>query len=129
MSQLPARAPSLRVAKDNRLYAALQSESVLNGNDPIISVRGASKGISIRGVAGPFTVEAINFAPGTTAEDIRAAMEPQGGEIITCRLLKVRPTVEAEIVFAEKAGAEAIISIFNNQKVSPPARVKDGRSR
>ena len=90
---------------------------MLNGTDPSINVRGASKGISIRGVAGPFAVEAINFAPGTTADDIRAAMEPQGGEIISCKLIKVRPTVEAEIVFVERAGAEAVISIFNNQKV------------
>ncbi len=59
-----------------------------------------------------------NFAPGTTASDIEAAMAPVGGEVVSCRLVSTNPTVMAEVVFAEKRGAEEVIATFNNQRVS-----------
>lgn len=58
-----------------------------------------------------------NFAPGTTAADIESAMEPIGGELQSCRIVTSTPTVIAEMVFTEKAGAENVIATFNNQKV------------
>ena len=85
--------------------------------------------MSIRGMAssGPFVVVASNFAPGTTAADIEAALMPVGGEVQSCRLLSSVPTVMAEIVFTERDGAENVIATFNNQKVSraPINRVLD----
>ena len=117
VSQLPARSRSARITRENRLYAALQSDSVLNGTNDQISIRGASKGITIRGAAGPFVVMASNFAPGTTASDIQATMEPHGGDIASCKLISAHPTVMAEIVFTDREGAENVIATFNNQKV------------
>ncbi|RKU43578.1 hypothetical protein DL546_005081 [Coniochaeta pulveracea] len=76
---------------------------------------GFNKGISIRGLAGPFVVMAQNFAPGTTAADIESAMTPIGGLVMSCRLLKTSPIVIAEIVFESKEGADAVIARFNNQ--------------
>ncbi len=75
--------------------------------------------MSIKGMAatGPYVVVASNFAPGTTAADIEAAMVPVGGEITTCHLISAHPTVIVEIVFVEKEGAENVIATFNNQKV------------
>lgn len=44
-------------------------------------------------------------------------MIPIGGEMDSCRLLSDHPTVIAEMVFREKAGADTVISMFNNKKV------------
>ncbi|KAL2172219.1 hypothetical protein VTG60DRAFT_7063 [Thermothelomyces hinnuleus] len=74
-----------------------------------------NKGITIRGLAGPFVVMAQNFAPGTTAADIESAMTPVGGIITSCRLVKQHPIVIAEIVFESKEGADNVIATFNNQ--------------
>ncbi|KAK3692130.1 hypothetical protein B0T22DRAFT_4909 [Podospora appendiculata] len=74
-----------------------------------------NKGLTIRGLAGPFVVMAQNFAPGTTAADIESAMTPVGGIISSCRVLKQHPIVIAEIVFESKEGAESVIDTFNNQ--------------
>ncbi|KAL2264033.1 hypothetical protein VTK26DRAFT_3337 [Humicola hyalothermophila] len=74
-----------------------------------------NKGMTIRGLAGPFVVMAQNFAPGTTAADIESAMTPVGGIITSCRLLKQHPIVIAEIVFESKEGADNVIATFNNQ--------------
>ncbi|KAI5301703.1 hypothetical protein KEM56_001448 [Ascosphaera pollenicola] len=72
---------------------------------------------SIRGAAsGPCTVLGSNFAPGTTAADIQSAFEPEGGPMLSCVLVNTYPMVVAEMVFAERAGAEAIVAKFNNQK-------------
>lgn len=76
------------------------------------------QGMTIRGLAGPFTIMAQNFAPGTTAADIESAMTPIGGLITACRLIKAHPIVIAEIVFESKEGAERVIQTFNNQNVS-----------
>jgi hypothetical protein len=79
---------------------------------------GPSKGITIRGLAGPFAVMAQNFAPGTTAADIESAMTPIGGIVSSCRLIKTSPIVIAEIVFESKDGADRVIETFDNQTVS-----------
>ena len=76
--------------------------------------------VSIRGIAtpeGPFTVIGSNFAPGTTAADIEAALMGTGGEMVKCKILTASPTVMAEMVFAEKANADKVIETFNNRKV------------
>jgi len=76
------------------------------------------RGLSIRGLAGPFTVIAQNFAPGTTAADIESAMTPYGGEMLSCIIVTTSPVLVAEMVFSSREGGEAVISMFNNQTVS-----------
>lgn len=78
----------------------------------------SSGGITIRGAAGPYNVVAQNFAPGTTAEDIMSVMQPIGGDMASCRLLAANPTVIAEMAFLDKSGAEKVIAMFNNKRVS-----------
>ena len=73
--------------------------------------------LSIRGMAGPYTVVASNFAPGTTAADISAVMEPVGGEMLGCHLVSSNPTVIAEMIFAERDGADNVVAMFNNKRV------------
>ncbi len=80
-----------------------------------LTAAGGNRGLSIRGLAGPYVVMAQNFAPGTTAADIESAMTPVGGIVSSCRLLKVTPIVIAEIVFESKEGADRVIETFNNQ--------------
>ncbi|OBT41269.1 hypothetical protein VE00_08979 [Pseudogymnoascus sp. WSF 3629] len=75
----------------------------------------AGTGLSIRGIAGPTTVQAQNFAPGTTGADIESAMTPIGGKILKCIVVATRPNVIAEIVFENREGANAIIDTFHNQ--------------
>lgn len=67
--------------------------------------------------SGPYVVIASNFAPGTTAADIEAAMVPVGGEVASCALVSAKPTVMAEICFVEREGAENVVATFNNQMV------------
>ncbi|KAK4167673.1 hypothetical protein QBC43DRAFT_135888 [Cladorrhinum sp. PSN259] len=74
-----------------------------------------NKGITIRGLAGPYVVMAQNFAPGTTAADIESAMTPVGGIITQCRVIKHHPIVIAEIVFESREGAESAIRTFDGQ--------------
>lgn len=74
-----------------------------------------ARGISIRGLAGPYVVMAQNFAPGTTAADIESAMLPVGGLVNKCRILKTHPITIAEIEFETKEGADRVIESFNNQ--------------
>ncbi|KAI9820240.1 MAG: hypothetical protein M1827_005862 [Pycnora praestabilis] len=116
VSQLPRKNSAARITRDNRLYAALQSDPTNNGISNQVNIRGATNGISIRGTAGPFVVTASNFAPGTTAADIEATLLPIGGEMTSCRIIVAQPTVIAEIVFVEKEGAENVIAMLNNQK-------------
>ncbi|KAH7401076.1 hypothetical protein DE146DRAFT_486795 [Phaeosphaeria sp. MPI-PUGE-AT-0046c] len=77
-----------------------------------------STGFNIRGVAnaGPYTVVASNFAPGTTAADIEAVMAPHAGETLGCRILSSGPTVMVELQVVTKEGADNVIATFNNQK-------------
>ncbi|MCJ1370946.1 hypothetical protein MMC20_002160 [Loxospora ochrophaea] len=108
---------SREITKTNRLFdAAINPEPLkkdLNGSS---NVKSLGNGISIRGLAGPYVVVGSNFAPGTTSADIESAMTPVGGEMESCRVITSSPTVIAEIVFADKAGAENVIATFNNQK-------------
>ncbi|KFX99404.1 hypothetical protein O988_03883 [Pseudogymnoascus sp. VKM F-3808] len=91
------------------------SASTPNLNAQFNVVPKAAAGLSIRGIAGPTTVQAQNFAPGTTAADIESAMAPIGGKIIKCIVVATRPNVIAEIVFENREGANCIIDTFHNQ--------------
>jgi len=67
-------------------------------------------------------VQASNFAPGTTAADIEAAMQTVAMDttgnsgLVTCRILTNNPTVMAEMVFSEQYIADKVVNTFNNQK-------------
>jgi len=91
-----------------------QGSQASSGGSPAASF---NRGMTIRGLAGPFAVMAQNFAPGTTAADIESAMTPIGGIVTSCKIVKTHPIVIAEIVFESKEGADNVISTFNNQTV------------
>lgn len=74
--------------------------------------------MAIRGLAGPYTIVGENFAPGTTAADIESAMTPFGGVIESCRIVKTKPFIIVEMVFASREGGERVIETFNNKTVS-----------
>ncbi|KAG9784198.1 hypothetical protein KCU88_g2831, partial [Aureobasidium melanogenum] len=81
------------------------------------------QGLSIKGkAAGPFVVEASNFAPGTTAADIESALQDDTLDdsgvsgMVSCRIVATSPTVVAEMVFTERYIADRVISTYNNQK-------------
>ncbi|KAF5535596.1 hypothetical protein FMEXI_10735 [Fusarium mexicanum] len=76
---------------------------------------GSGMGMTIRGLAGPFTIMAQNFAPGTTAADIESAMTPIGGEILSCRIVKSTPFLLFELAFASREGGERVIETFNDK--------------
>lgn len=67
-------------------------------------------------------VQASNFAPGTTAADIEAAMQAVAMDttgnsgLVTCRILTNNPTVVAEMVFSERYIADKVVETFNNEK-------------
>lgn len=84
-----------------------------------VNVVNGGKGMSIRGLAGPFAVMGQNFAPGTTAADIESAMTPIGGEMVSCQIIKTTPFLIAEMVFASREGGEQVIDTFNDKTVSP----------
>lgn len=44
-------------------------------------------------------------------------MEPVAGQTLNCFIVSQRPTVSAEIVFAERWSAENAIANFHNQRV------------
>jgi uncharacterized membrane protein YgcG len=73
------------------------------------------QGISIRGLAGPYTVMAQNLAPGTSTADIESAMMPVGGEMLSCKIIKTSPIMVVEMVFVSKIGADAVVEAFNNK--------------
>ena len=101
--------------EDDRLAAAIGNTS---GQ---ATVRVNSVGISIKGASsGPFTVIGSNFAPGTTAADIQSAIEPISGQTLSCVIVSQRPTVTAEIAFAERSSAENAVANFHNQRVLDP---------
>ncbi|KAF9875623.1 hypothetical protein CkaCkLH20_07004 [Colletotrichum karsti] len=97
------------------IVANALERSDLMADVQMTNVASVRKGLSIRGLAGPFPIMAQNFAPGTTAADIESAMTPVGGEMLSCRIIKTTPLLLAEMVFATKEGADAVISTFNNQ--------------
>ncbi|KAL9631955.1 MAG: hypothetical protein Q9204_003995 [Flavoplaca sp. TL-2023a] len=123
----PAREnPMAQKAQKDRLKANLATmdwESNANGQ---ANVQGAGAEITIRGLAGPYTVVGNNFAPGTTAADIEAAMLPIGGPMQNCQIVTKLPSVVAEMVFSDKAQADNVIATFNNKKASSLLRA-DGR--
>ena len=66
------------------------------------------------------TVEARNFASGTTAADIEAVMDANdvsSSHLITCKIVASEPIVMAELVFSDRSAAEKMVSFFNNKKV------------
>lgn len=120
VSQLPhnnSRGGRGQARNGQRLLAALNNSTTGNNQFNIVNKPRSNAGISIRGIAGPYTVVARNFAPGTTDADIESAMAPVGGEIRSCSIVATMPTT-AEIVFESKEGAENVIQTFNNQTVS-----------
>jgi hypothetical protein len=58
-----------------------------------------------------------NFAPGTTAADIESAMTPVGGEMVSCKIVKTKPFLMAEMVFVSREGGDRVIETFNNKTV------------
>ncbi|KAF6836013.1 pentatricopeptide repeat protein [Colletotrichum plurivorum] len=119
----PAPASTNRRAERRAEQRAAKVAAAIARSDTMADVQMTSvppvstvnKGLSIRGLAGPFAVMAQNFAPGTTAADIESAMTPVGGEMLSCRIVKTSPLLVAEMVFASKEGGDAVISTFNNQ--------------
>ncbi|KIW51382.1 hypothetical protein PV05_10109 [Exophiala xenobiotica] len=106
-------------ARASRLVAALESPHA-NIITPPRQPKG--QGLSIKGKAGPFTVEASNFAPGTTAADIESALQSETVDdngaswMLSCRIISTSPTVVAEMVFSERHVADRVISTYNNQR-------------
>ncbi|KIV99805.1 uncharacterized protein PV09_08609 [Verruconis gallopava] len=64
-----------------------------------------------------YAVVAQNFAPGTTAEDIRAVFvpDPTAAGLISCQLLVSHPTVIAELVFDNQDAAEEVVKKYNGR--------------
>lgn len=81
-------------------------------------VKSSAPSITIRGLAGPFSVMAQNFAPGTTAADIESAMTPVGGEMVGCKIIKTQPIMIVEMSFVSREGGERVIEMFNDKTVS-----------
>ncbi|KJK76663.1 hypothetical protein H634G_07704 [Metarhizium anisopliae BRIP 53293] len=75
----------------------------------------SGRGLTIRGLAGPYALLGQNFAPGTTAADIESAMTPVGGEMVSCKIVKTKPFLIAEMVFVSREGGERVIETFNNK--------------
>ncbi|KAG9246627.1 hypothetical protein BJ878DRAFT_272938 [Calycina marina] len=109
-SSLPRQNNRFRPYLANHLHSALHnsaSSPALNSQFNVVAPTKPS--ISIRGLAGPYTVLAKNFAVGTTAADIESAMTPVGGVATECRVIAERPVVIAEITFETKEGADNIV--------------------
>jgi hypothetical protein len=108
-------APLLQHLKKNNEF--ISNLTALRGNAQPGSDNRRELGFNIRGAAGPFVVHGSNFAPGTTAEDIRSFVEELTSQTCECTILTASPTVIAEMVFDEKHNAENVIQRLNNQKV------------
>lgn len=97
----------------------------LDYGEPAPAAVNGGGGINIRGAAsGPYAVIAQNFAPGTSAADIESVMQGVGGDMVECRLIASNPTVIAEMHFVDRTGAESVIKMFNNKKVSYDVDIK-----
>jgi hypothetical protein len=125
--QKPPSRPSSAAAqhaRTNRLASAVNNAQQANIIVPSPQARKVQpgSGLSIKGTAGPFVVQASNFAPGTTAADIEAAMHTVATDtsgnsgLLTCRILTSNPTVMAEMVFSERYIADKVVQTFNNEK-------------
>ncbi|KAL8728346.1 MAG: hypothetical protein Q9166_005489 [cf. Caloplaca sp. 2 TL-2023] len=108
--------PMAQKAQKDRLKANLATMDWESNANDHAHVQDGGGEISIRGLAGPYTVVGSNFAPGTTAADIEAAMFPIGGEMQECRIVTSVPNVMAEMVFSERVRADNVIATFNNKK-------------
>ncbi|KAI3343818.1 hypothetical protein F4824DRAFT_441364 [Ustulina deusta] len=110
-------AQNTRSNRTNKLANAFTRAAASSNNAQQMNVVDShdGRGITIKGLAGPFAVLAQNFAPGTTAADIESALTPVGGLISSCRLVKTYPIVIAEIVFESKEGADRVIERFDKQ--------------
>ena len=136
VSKLPSTLA--RSMQNNRLFAALHSDQVdirpappasaptgpaaaaTKPTNAALNIRGAATadkkaGFQIRGSAGPAVIQACNFAPGTTAEDIRHAMA-KVGKVLSCLILTIAPSVIAEIVFEKKEEGDRCIRQYDGQK-------------
>ncbi|KAL9115137.1 MAG: hypothetical protein Q9227_000931 [Pyrenula ochraceoflavens] len=130
-NKVPVRPSSSIVSKTrtSQLENALSNVEVINQANVIAnssksaSVSKPSKGLTIRGSAGPFVVQASNLQSGTTAADIQNVLIDIAGpgNCKSCRIVTNKPTVIAEMVFAEKRAAESVIAALNNQ-------IADGRT-
>ena len=138
-SQLSRSQPAARFPRDSTRLAdiaapvkevSVRAQEKLQGRQSTINGSGAE--MTIRGAAGPYTVIAQNFAPGTTAADIESVMLPIGGIMANCRLIASSPTVIAEMAFLDRSGADNVIEMFNNKKVRTqslrPGRFTDGEA-
>ncbi|ETN37066.1 uncharacterized protein HMPREF1541_08056 [Cyphellophora europaea CBS 101466] len=115
--------PSRNTSSQSQRDRANRLSHALNASTPLGTPTGPrpAGGLTIKGKAGPWTIIASNFAPGTTAADIEATLsrdaldsDGQNG-FLDCRLTSTHPTVSAELVFSERAIADRIISTYNNQ--------------
>ncbi|CCX31326.1 hypothetical protein FPQ18DRAFT_320440 [Pyronema domesticum] len=79
-----------------------------------MNIRGSAPAnqMTIKGAAGPAVLQASNFAPGTTAEDIRHHMSTFGN-VKSCLVLTAYPTVIAEIVFETMQQGKDVVERFN----------------
>lgn len=115
----PPRGPkATRGNRNDHIQSALHasaSSPALNGQFNIVGSSKPVSAISIRGLAGPYTVVVKNLAAGTTAADIESALTPVGGAVLNCRLIAERPKVIAELIFETKEGADNVVDTFNNQ--------------
>jgi hypothetical protein len=114
-------APSRNASTQSQRERSNRVSHALNSSASSRAQPQASTGFSIKGKAGPWTIVASNFAPGTTAADIQATLsrdaldsDGQNG-LLSCRLVSTSPTVSAELVISERTIADRIISIYNNQ--------------
>ena len=114
LHETDTKAKNTRQAKENPMARNFKKDLLFNA---ATGRNGVDSEITIRGKAGPYVVIGSNFAPGTTAADIESALLPVGGDMQSCRIVTASPTVMAEMVFAEKQNAEAVIETFNNKKV------------
>ncbi|KAL9622309.1 MAG: hypothetical protein Q9160_003320 [Pyrenula sp. 1 TL-2023] len=104
-------------ARSNRLESALSSENA-SAQVNLVPRQPPSRGLTIRGTAGPFVVQASNFQFGTTAADIQNVLVDIAGPGATkaCRIVKSHPTVVAEMTFAEKSVADTVVETLNGEK-------------
>ncbi|KAM5429634.1 hypothetical protein McanMca71_007064 [Microsporum canis] len=105
-----AKPANIRHTRESRLLSGFLADNTNR-------VQTQEPGLNIKGRAsGPCVVIGSNFAPGTTAEDIESAFSPVGGDVLQCRITKSYPSVTAEMVFAERQGADNVVAAFNSQK-------------
>ena len=130
-SSLNAQRPSNsrhNSSRNDRIASALSSPQIsntanpFNNSTPTAPTKPHGSGFSIKGKAGPYTVTASNFAPGTTAADIESAIASDAADesgvnaLLSCRLTDTLPSVVAELVFSERGIAERIIRTYDRQR-------------